>query len=67
MLSIDCSALQSSSKHIGSLSGGDTVGRELVAWAVFTGAKSGKSYVFSESYIGQPQGSGNRTMIAICL
>lgn len=66
-LSIDCSALSSPSKHIGKISAGDTVGRELVSWAVFTGAKKGVEYTFSESYVGRPQGDGNRTMIAICL
>lgn len=66
-LSIDNSQLSALSKHIGSISGGDTVGRDLVAWAVFTGAKKGNNYQFSEVYTGQPQGDGNRTMFAVCL
>ena len=66
-LSIDSSQLQASSKHIGAISNGDTVGRELIAWAVFTGAKKGNNYQFSEVYTGQPQGDGNRTMFAVCL
>ena len=66
-LSIDSSQLQASSKHIGAISNGDTVGRELIAWAVFIGAKKGTNYHFSEAYTGQAQGDGNRTMFAVCL
>lgn len=66
-LSIDSRQLKALSKHIGAISNGDTVGRELIAWAVFTGAKKGTNYQFSEAYTGQVQGNGNRTMLAVCL
>lgn len=66
-MSIDCPELTAVSKHIGKITLGDTIGRQLVSWAVFTGARAGVSYRPAIAYTGNPQQHDNETMLAITL
>lgn len=64
-MGIDCSQLETVSKHVGKFSGSDTQAHQLVSWSVFRGAKAGVTYSFSISQSGAPQGDKERT--ALCM
>ena len=66
-LSIDCPELTALIKQISSISGGDTIGRDLTSRVVFTGAKKGTSYRITRAVAGTPQGRGDQRLFAICL
>lgn len=66
-LSIDCPELTALIKQISSISGGDTIGRDLTSRVVFTGAKKGISYRITRAVTGTPQGRGDQRLFAICL
>ena len=66
-LSIDCPELTALIKQISSISGGDTIGRDLTSRVVFTGAKKGTSYRITRAVTGAPQGRGDQRLFAICL
>lgn len=66
-MDVDCSQLETISKHVGKFSGGDTQGHQLVFWGVFRGAKAGVTYRFSVSESGAPQGDAERTSLCMAV
>lgn len=58
------SGLTRDSYHIGSMSGGDTTGRQMITNAIYSGAKAGTTYTFSASVTGNTGATPDTSIIA---